>query len=63
MDHLISLRPLHAIQIGQKFYSVQLGQRPSDRSNVITQVYLMKLEDLLHDIRSGIIFGPCIASK
>jgi hypothetical protein len=41
--------------------SLQPGEKPSDRSDVITWVYHMKLEDLLHDITSGIIFGPCIA--
>jgi hypothetical protein len=36
-------------------------QTPPDRSDVIVRVYHIKLNELLHDIRSGIIFGPCIA--
>jgi hypothetical protein len=39
----------------------ELGQASSDRSDVIVRVYHLKLNELLHDIRSGIIFGPCIA--
>jgi hypothetical protein len=37
------------------------GQSPPDRSDVIVRVYHMKLEDLMHDIKNGSIFGTCIA--
>jgi hypothetical protein len=37
------------------------GQNPPDRSDVIVRVYHMKLQDMLHDIRSKSIFGPCNA--
>jgi hypothetical protein len=36
-------------------------QRPSDISDVIVRVYHMKLEELIQDIRSGKMFGPCNA--
>jgi hypothetical protein len=36
-------------------------QRPSDKSDVIVRVYHMKLEELIHDIKSGKMFGPCNA--
>jgi hypothetical protein len=36
------------------------GQKPTDRVDVIVRVYHMKLEELLSDIKSGKIFGPCI---
>uniref|UniRef100_A0A0A9HN84 Helitron helicase-like domain-containing protein n=1 Tax=Arundo donax TaxID=35708 RepID=A0A0A9HN84_ARUDO len=34
------------------------GQQPSDRSDIIVRVFHMKLEELLNDLRSGIVFGP-----
>jgi hypothetical protein len=34
-------------------------QRPSDKSDVIVRVYHMKLEELIQDIKSGKLFGPC----
>jgi hypothetical protein len=39
----------------------QPGQTPSERSDIIVRVYHMKLNDLLHHIRNGSIFGPCTA--
>jgi hypothetical protein len=32
-------------------------QRPSDKSDIIVTVY--KLEELIQDIKSGKMFGPC----
>jgi hypothetical protein len=32
-------------------------QRPSDKSDIIVRVY--KLEELIQDIKSGKMFGPC----
>jgi hypothetical protein len=37
------------------------GQRPTDRNDVIVRVFNMKLEELLHDIKSGKPFGACSA--
>lgn len=37
------------------------GQKPSDRADIIVRVFNMKLEELLHDIKSGKAFGPCTA--
>jgi hypothetical protein len=37
------------------------GHNPPDRSDVIVRVYHMKLNDLMHDIRNGSIFGSCTA--
>ena len=39
----------------------QPGQTPSERSDIIVRVYHMKLNELLHHIRNGSIFGPCTA--
>lgn len=41
--------------------SLEPGQRASDRSDIVVRVFNMKLEELLHDIRSGKAFGPCPA--
>ncbi|XP_066361401.1 uncharacterized protein [Miscanthus floridulus] len=40
---------------------IEPGQKPSDRADIIVRVFNMKLEDLLHDIKSGKAFGPCSA--
>jgi len=40
---------------------IEPGQRPSDRADIVVRIFNMKLEDLLHDIKSGIAFGPCSA--
>jgi hypothetical protein len=40
---------------------LEFGQKPTDRAEVIVRVYHMKLEELLSDIKSRKIFGPCIA--
>ena len=34
------------------------GQQPNDRPDIIVRVFHMKLQELLHDIESGIVFGP-----
>jgi hypothetical protein len=39
----------------------EAGQKPNDRSDVVVRVFNMKLEELLHDIRDGTVFGPCNA--
>jgi hypothetical protein len=39
----------------------EAGQKPNDRADLIVRVFNMKLEELLHDIRSGTAFGPCDA--
>jgi len=36
-------------------------QRGTDRADIIVRVFNMKLEDLLHDIKKGQVFGPCSA--
>jgi hypothetical protein len=36
-------------------------QRPSDKLDVIVRVYHMKLEELILDIKSRKMFGPCRA--
>jgi hypothetical protein len=46
-------------EILNSFYSSD--QRPSGKSNVIVRVYHMKLKELIHDIKSGKMFGPCDA--
>jgi hypothetical protein len=62
MDHQIFSSRSHAIQIGKRLESLsQPGQTPSERSDIIVRVYHMKLNELLHHIRNGSIFGPCIA--
>jgi len=40
---------------------IEPGHKPSDRADIIVRVFNMKLEDLLHDIKSGKAFGPCSA--
>jgi hypothetical protein len=37
------------------------GQKASDRSDIITRVFHLKLDDLLGDIQSGDIFGRQLA--
>jgi hypothetical protein len=39
----------------------EIGQKPNDRADIIVRVFNMKLEELLHDIKSGRAFGPCNA--
>ena len=34
------------------------GQQPNDRPDIIVRVFHMKLQELLHDIESAIVFGP-----
>lgn len=40
---------------------LEAGQKPTDRSDIIVRVFNMKLEELLHDIKNGVFFGPCNA--
>ncbi|XP_073358077.1 uncharacterized protein [Aegilops tauschii subsp. strangulata] len=37
------------------------GQMPSDRADLPVRVYHMKLNDYIHDIKSGEAFGPVVA--
>jgi len=37
------------------------GQRATDRADLVVRVYNMKLDELLHDIKSGAVFGPITA--
>jgi len=39
------------------------GQRATDRADVVVRVFNMKLEELLHDIKDGHVFGPCNAGN
>jgi hypothetical protein len=48
-------------EIVNSFYDPKLN--PSDKSDVIVRVYHMKLEELISDIKSGMMFGPCNASN
>jgi hypothetical protein len=41
------------------FYSPEMN--PFDKSDVIVRVYHIKLEELIHDIKSAKMFGPCNA--
>lgn len=34
------------------------GQQPNDRPDIIVRVFHMKLQELLQDISSGVVFGP-----
>ena len=36
---------------------------PSDRADLPVRVYHMKLNDYIHDIKSGEAFGPVVAGK
>jgi hypothetical protein len=47
-------------KIVNNFYNAE--QKPSDKSDVIVRVYHMKLEELIQDIKSGKMFGPCTTS-
>jgi hypothetical protein len=38
---------------------LEVGQRPTDRSDIIVRIFNMKLEELLGDIRNDLAFGPC----
>jgi hypothetical protein len=40
---------------------LEAGQKPNDRADIIVRVFNMKLEELLHDIKDGTVFGPCNA--
>jgi hypothetical protein len=44
-------------EIINSFYKPE--QKPSDKSDVIVRVYHMKLEELIDDIKSAKMFGPC----
>jgi hypothetical protein len=46
-------------EIMNSFYSPE--QKPFDKSDVIVRVYHMKLEELIDDIKSRKMFGPCDA--
>ncbi|KAJ1256522.1 hypothetical protein BS78_K009300 [Paspalum vaginatum] len=39
----------------------ELGQKPSDRVDVVVRVYNMKLEELMQDVKDGTTFGPVSA--
>ena len=39
----------------------EMGQRATDRSDIIVRVYHMKLAEFLGDIREGVVFGPVVA--
>jgi len=39
------------------------GQKSTDRADIVVRVYNMKLEEMLHDIKSGTAFGPVSAGK
>ncbi|KAM3312485.1 hypothetical protein ACQJBY_032412 [Aegilops geniculata] len=41
--------------------SSEPGKMPSDRADLRVRVYHMKLNDYLHDIKSGEAFGPIVA--
>ncbi|XP_062193516.1 uncharacterized protein LOC133896896 [Phragmites australis] len=34
------------------------GQKSTDRADIVVRVYHMKLEELLEDIKKGVVFGP-----
>ena len=42
---------------------LELGHKPNDIADIIVRVFNMKLEELLHDIKDGIVFGPCNAGN
>jgi hypothetical protein len=46
-------------EIMNSFYKPE--QKSSDKSDVIVRVYHKKLEELIDDIKSGKMFGPCSA--
>lgn len=41
--------------------SLEPGQKPTDRADIVVRVYNMKLEELLQDISDGGVFGPVSA--
>ena len=41
--------------------SVEPGQRPHNRADIIVRVYHMKLNEHLEDIKTGVAFGPVVA--
>lgn len=41
----------------------ELGQLPSDRSDMIVRVFNMKVNEFIADIREGKTFGPVLAGK
>jgi hypothetical protein len=47
------------LEIAEAIFEV--GQKPTDRNDLIVRVFNMKLEELLHDIKAGTPFGPCAA--
>lgn len=42
---------------------LEAGQKSRDRADIVVRVFNMKLEELLHDIKSGTAFGPCNAGS
>jgi hypothetical protein len=41
--------------------SLMHGEKPNDRPDIIVRVFHIKLQELLHDLWSGSIFGPTLA--
>ena len=41
----------------------ELGQKPNDRSDMVTRVYHMKLDEYITYIKNGQAFGPIQAGK
>lgn len=41
--------------------AIEPGQKATNRADLVVRVFNMKLEELLHDIKSGTVFGPCNA--
>jgi hypothetical protein len=39
------------------------GQFPSDRPDVVNRVYKMKQDELIADIKKGVVFGPVVSGK
>jgi hypothetical protein len=50
------------MQSGPKLLSLyHCGQKNSDAPDIVVRIFHMKLQELLQDIKSGKIFGPCKA--
>ena len=39
------------------------GQVPSDRPDIVNRVYKMKQDEIIADIKDGVVFGPVAAGK
>ena len=39
------------------------GQKPEDRPDIVARVFMLKLKELMNDIKNGKCFGQTIASK